>query len=335
MKPKLIKMDNLSKLFEDLVKSGKTIIAPRQRGTKYYFAPVTSFEQVAKDYIQTVLSPKSVVFPRAEELFRYVFKEKEIIMEDQVTEIPETVIFGLRPCDASAFEYLNTFFLKDNPDVHFKRRMDKTTLITLSCNKSDEYCFCTSVGLNPGSTKGSDMALTKIGKESFYVESMSEKGDSIININPSLFEDSEIIEKEPYLAKIQERFDLDTVMQKLENIYNNPSWEKQSYACLGCGACAFSCPTCTCFDIQDEKTVAGGKRLRLWDTCGQRLFTAHSSGHNPRNVQSKRWRHRILHKFKYSRKNLDMLSCFGCGRCIRACPAQMNIVEQIVSLTEA
>ncbi len=37
-------------------------------------------------------------------------------------------------------------------------------------------------------------------------------------------------------------------------------WEEQSLRCIGCGACAYVCPTCACFDIQDEgwpKTVSG------------------------------------------------------------------------------
>jgi len=334
MATKKIKITNLPKLFEDLKKSGKTIIAPKQKGAKVYFAPVEHFDQVAPSYIQTVLSAKSVAFPRVEELFRYEIKEKEIIQKDNYTKIPEIVIFGLRPCDAASFEYMKEFFLKENPDVHFKKRMDNATLITVSCSESDESCFCTSVGLSPSSTKGSDIVLTNIGNGNMYVEVLTEKGDNIINANTSLFEESETIDKEPFVAKLTSRFDLNTVLEKIQTSYDNPEWQKNSYACIGCGACAFSCPTCSCFDIQDEQRENGGVRLRLWDTCGQQLFTVHASGHNPRHVQSQRWKHRILHKFKYSVDNLDMVSCVGCGRCIRVCPADMNIIEQIVNLVE-
>jgi len=334
MASKKIKIKNLSKLFEDLKKSGKTIIAPKQNGNKVFFAVVENFEEVAKEYIQTVLSAKSVAFPKVEELFRFEIKGKEIIQKDNVRQIPEIVIFGLRPCDSASFEYMKEFFLKENTDIHFKRRIDKATLITVSCSEADNSCFCTSVGLSPSSTKGSDIVLTKISNDDMYAEILSEKGNEILNISPSLFEDSELVDKEEFIAKLPLRFDLNTVLEKLETSYNNPEWLKNSYACIGCGACAFSCPTCSCFDIQDEQKKDGGVRLRLWDTCGQQQFTLHASGHNPKNVQSQRWRHRILHKFKYSVENLDMLSCVGCGRCIRACPADMNIIEQIVSLVE-
>jgi ferredoxin len=332
---KKIQVSNLPRLFEEMKKAGKTIIAPRQKGSKVYFAPVQSYDQVADKYIQTVLSAKSVVFPRVEELFSFVIDEKNISQNDNHVQISDIVVFGMRPCDAASFEYLKAFFLNENPDFHFKRRLDKTTFITLSCREADEFCFCTSVGLGPGSTKGSDMVLTDMGNGSMYVESMTDKGNAIISLGSSLFENSETVNKEPFLAKLPTRFDLNKVEKNVENIYQNPKWKEDSFACLACGACAFSCPTCTCFDIQDEMNGNEGRRLRLWDTCGQPLFTLHASGHNPRHVQSERWRHRILHKFRYSVQNLDMVSCVGCGRCVRACPGGMNIIEQITFIAEA
>jgi sulfhydrogenase subunit beta (sulfur reductase) len=105
--------------------------------------------------------------------------------------------------------------------------------------------------------------------------------------------------------------------------------------CLGCGACAFVCPTCACFDIQDEGSRAGGKRLRCWDSCGFAMFTLHTSGHNPREEQSQRWRQRLMHKFAYMPERQQVLGCVGCGRCSRACPADMEIREHILAVLEA
>ncbi len=36
-----------------------------------------------------------------------------------------------------------------------------------------------------------------------------------------------------------------------------PAFDAQSEICMGCGACAFICPTCLCFDILDEVTPEG------------------------------------------------------------------------------
>ena len=80
--------------------------------------------------------------------------------------------------------------------------------------------------------------------------------------------------------------------------YERPEWQSLTRRCLGCGACAYTCPTCHCFDIVDEGNAAGGVRVRNWDACQFAMFTAHASGHNPRSVQSQRQRQRIYHKFQ-------------------------------------
>ena len=63
-----------------------------------------------------------------------------------------------------------------------------------------------------------------------------------------------------------------------------------------CGACAYTCPTCHCFDIADEGNPRGWARVKNWESCQFSLFTAHASGHNPRESQPQR--QRIFHKFR-------------------------------------
>ena len=326
---KLIKKSEFEQFFNNLKNDGKSILAPKRKGSKVYFAPVENFGEIALDYIQTALSAKSVVFPRVEEILRYSFEQNTPKIEPLKHEFPKVVVFGLRPCDAASFEYMSQFFLKENPDYFFKNRIDNTILITLSCKTCDESCFCTSVGLSPMETKGSDLVFTEVENGDYFVEVFTEKGKNLISSNTALFKESTNIDKEKYVANIKKKFELNKLQEKINNIFENPLWINESLACIGCGACAFSCPTCTCFDIQDESNPVEGKRLRCWDTCSLGLFTLHTSGHNPRSVQSQRWRQRILHKFDYSVKNLNMISCVGCGRCLRVCPTQMNIIGQV------
>ncbi len=89
------------------------------------------------------------------------------------------------------------------------------------------------------------------------------------------------------------RFSAEAVRKFSAANFEHPLWAEHALACVGCGACAHTCPTCHCFDIVDEHSA----RVRNWDSCQFSLFTLHASGHNPRPDQGSRQRQRILHKF--------------------------------------
>ena len=58
-------------------------------------------------------------------------------------------------------------------------------------------------------------------------------------------------------------------------LYDAPFWEDVAFACINCGTCTYVCPTCWCFDIQDETCGETGIRMRNWDSCMFPLFTLH------------------------------------------------------------
>jgi ferredoxin len=113
----------------------------------------------------------------------------------------------------------------------------------------------------------------------------------------------------------------------LEKHFDDPLWKLIALRCHGCGACAFVCPACHCFDIVDEpEGVDRGTRRRSWDACQPALFTLHGSGHNPRKDQTARFRQRIMHKFNIYPARFGEVLCTGCGRCVRVCTAGMDLV---------
>ena len=222
-------------------------------------------------------------------------------------------------CDAAGFAPLSGIFNWDYKDKLYNARREKMTLISFSCAQCDESCFCTSVHGGPGNTAGSDIQITELPDQSALVEVLTAKGKALIKFFVKEYTPAEEIDKEQYLASVPTRFNVDDVREKLAGAFDSPVWKQQSERCLGCGACAYVCPTCACFDIQEDAKGSSGHRVRCWDSCSFSLFTLHTSGHNPRPTQSTRWRQRILHKFSYMPERIQETGCTGCGRCSRAC----------------
>jgi sulfhydrogenase subunit beta (sulfur reductase) len=332
----IIRKDSLEKLFDILKQSNKTVYAPAAKNGKVSFREANHFSEIMTRYVQTTQSSKEVAFPRTEKILDYSkSKDGMSVKGIDLRDIPEIILWGVRPCDAMGISELSAIFNWDYKDEIFNNRLSRVIVFGFSCSKSDEYCFCTSVGGNPGNTAGSDILFTQLGDNGdYHAEVLTDKGSSVISLASGLFGKAGETNKEKFLADVPVRFSKEKISKKLENFFESEQWVEQSLKCLGCGACAYVCPTCACFDIQDEAHGKSGSRVRCWDSCGFSHFTVHTSGHNPRDVQSQRWRQRIMHKFSYMPERLSVYGCTGCGRCSRACPADMNILEHLISIQE-
>lgn len=335
MECKLLKAGDLGKWFEAFRSGGRRVLAPSDRDGLKEFTEVQSPADWASKYVQTRMSPKSAVFPRCEKLLQYSDGPKGPKVEACEPSPPRTVVFGARPCEAAGFAVQRAVFTWDSGDAQYEARDASTAVVGVSCREADSRCFCTSVGGGPGDTRGSDVLLTPLPDGSYLAEILTEKGAELVCLSPGIFAAAPGgTDKSACLAKVPVRFSLDGLKGKLPARFDDEVWDDMALRCLGCGACAYVCPACTCFDVQDEKGGAGGRRLRGWDSCGFALFTLHASGHNPREVQGERWRQRIMHKFVYQPDRQGVLGCLGCGKCSRACPVDMDIAEHLETLAE-
>ena len=218
----------------------------------------------------------------------------------------------------------------DYQDTFYNKRRALTTVVTLACQTHDEYCFCTSVGLSPEATKGSDVLLLAADDETFEVRWVTDKGRALIE---------EWTEESSLSGKATDgpakRFDVEHVQDLLAGEVDDALWQSSALACVGCGACAHSCPTCHCFDIVDEASGGQGARVRNWDTCQSVMYSMHASGHNPRHDQSRRQRNRLIHKYQTYPTKFGELLCTGCGACSRNCPMGLGVRHVLSQVLEA
>lgn len=315
----------LGTLVDAVTKSGRRILGPKKLADRIEIADIKSASDLATQG-QSTVSPKATVFPKVERLLSYRFESgKQVALDDVTPNAQPTVLFGIRPCEARAFHALDVVFNWDFRDKFFNARVANTTVVALSCTSADDSCFCTSVGSRPDDTAGSDILLSPLKAGGYLAQVLTDKGKALVALAPAAFAPLAGAPELLPAATVAPAFDAKALEVKLAGKFDSPVWLEQSLRCLGCGACAFVCPTCVCFSIEDEADTRKGDRLRTWDSCGMRMFTLHASGHNPRDKQSQRWRQRIYHKFAYYPDRFKTLGCVGCGKCSRACPVDMNL----------
>lgn len=312
-----------------------TVYAPVRIDDLFFFKPVSSSQQIELGYQNSKKPPKEVFFPQWEAMFKY--KNGQVEATDKVEK--GRVLLGVRPCDAKSNLLLdNVFAGEEYEDVYYVNKRENTIIVGLACNKPLSTCFCTLFGGGPFSKEGLDLLLIDIG-DKYIVDVITEKGREILTdkFTPAGKEEVKLTEKLSREAeeKINSQVDIEKVEEKLDQMFEDPLWDALSNRCIGCGVCTYLCPTCHCFDIDDERIASTGKRVRNWDSCMFPLFTLQASGHNPRPTGRERMRQRVMHKFNYFIRNYKQAACVGCGRCIMDCPVNIDIREVLKDIVKS
>ena len=315
------------------------VYAPDFVEDAWEFTKVSSGAEVALDHTNTVRPSKGFVFPQREVLYRFRLEHgKAPELTETEPKVEPAVVFGVRPCDARAMVRNDRVLGCGFSDPYYDARRARVVFVGLACNAPPSpNCFCLSVGGSPHSEDGLDVLMTELDGR-YYVMALTGKGEEIVGRADGLFSERQAADRnevtETHVASREHPqrsiSSMETVADALKRNFDSPLWDKLAQACIGCGACTYLCPSCHCFDINDEvtgKSPLTGARVRTWDNCQFPDFTMHSSGHNPRADVGARLRQRICHKLLYFVENHKMQQCTGCGRCITHCPVGIDIVK--------
>jgi Fe-S-cluster-containing hydrogenase component 2 len=322
--------DELRAWLDQLLESGMSVVAPVADNDLRLFRPVSAAGEICLEPGKTRWSPKEYLFPRTETLYSFTTEGGNVRVENPPLDDQQQVLFGVRGCDAAGLARLDAVFLSGQVDPFYAHRRARTMVVTMACPSAEPECFCTAVGLSPASEEGGDVMVVLLG-DAVLVRPTSESGRTLVAAAAEGW--SEATEKDWDAAASQRQAVEEEIAAlpinaelALEGTFDDPMWQGLGERCLSCSVCAYVCPSCTCFDVDQDSDVWGGVQLRCWDSCTFDHFTHHASGHNPRADQGARYRQRLLHKFAYRDGDAEpVVRCVGCGRCIVMCPAGIDI----------
>lgn len=314
----------LGEWIEWLVQSYRVFApCPQQNGA--VFAVVNSATQATLDYAQTLLPPKKCIIPPRELLYTYDLAGMRI--SANVAALP-TVLFGIHTCDQHALRLFDRIFSHGFTDQHYRAQREKTIVIGIEClSPCSEQSFCRSMGTTSPAMDVFDLHLVDLGGD-YCVEVGTREGAQLTNFEGFFAaSDADLKRRNSVLQEKWDRFpyrldcDVTDLPSLLGSAHESPHWQELGDRCLACGMCTQVCPTCYCFNVEDEVDLqrTQGQRFRSWDSCQVNDFAIVAGGHNFREKRAARQRHRFMRKGKYQFDANDMVGCVGCGRCATAC----------------
>ena len=304
------------------------VYVPKEPDGVRKFAPYITDDAMKLDMVKTLLPPKDLLFPQSQKMYHYGVNAAGEMFVNPIVESGEQVLFGVRPCDVRSIECLDdVFYTRGYVDEYYHAKREKLLMVALACTAPNEACFCESMGVDPNEAPLADIMLHDVG-EAYLVAAQSDKGRAAVEGPWAPY----LIEGEATPGEVHCSLQVDTtgMKDKFAALYESEElWDSFSAKCLNCGTCTYGCPSCYCFDIDQENRCKEGVRFRCWDSCMFSEYTAMAGGHNPRATKRDRVRNRFMHKLSYFEDRYGKILCVGCGRCMEKCPVGIDITVLI------
>ncbi|MCK5069883.1 MAG: 4Fe-4S dicluster domain-containing protein [Desulfocapsa sp.] len=342
LKELILSKDNLYPFLRKLTKDARLVAPVKNEYGDTLFSEIDDIDKTKIDLEnQPQTSLKPFFLPQQETLAEY-----NIVKGDYNFTPPEpaqaTIFFGVRSCDLTALLYMDLIFSKPTKDATYYDRRNNSLIITLGCNQPFDNCFCEATGSGPYMEYGYSLQFIDLG-DRYFVSAGRRKGADLLEKWGYFFREvQEEDQKRRYQLLLEARgqfnrnIQVDHACQKLQKeTVSEKIWEKLSSRCYDCGGCAYVCPTCTCFSVDDKpQDSTSGIRIRTWDACTSSGFTRMAGGHNPVNRNKHALKRRFLHKLKHDYESHGKASCTGCGRCVNICFGGVDITTFIDLFTK-
>jgi sulfhydrogenase subunit beta (sulfur reductase) len=321
------------------------VYGPVAKRSKFVFDRLEAPGQLRLDYDVTILPPKKLFFPPAQDLIRFDGDQFRAAVAPE-----EKVFLGVHFYDVKAIDMTDRLFSERNFDVNYMAHREATTIVASSIQAVSPRAFWGSVGAEV-QPNGHDAFLTRIG-EGYVYEARTPRGEALLAHGAFVPATGAHVGEaraanEAMLARCPEALAHSSaaIARAVRAAFGNEKmWERFAEDCFSCGSCNTVCPTCYCFNVEDGWNVdqKSGVRTRYWDACLTEDFATVSLGaggtENFREARGDRFRHRFMRKATYLNEKLGGPACVGCGRCSEACTADIadpvRVIEQIMTSEE-
>ena len=266
---------------------------------------------------------KEALVPISETLF--FFTEDSVKQSDSREK--DTIIF-LRSCDLAAVKRQDEIYLRNGiTDSYYQRIRERTFFILIGCDAPFENCFCVDMGTN---NEKDYHASIDYRNGAYYMDCKYPQWDELFREHSQMQLDvtAAFVRDTPTHVSIPDSLDTASIVQ-------SPMWDEYDSRCIACGRCNFSCPTCTCFTMQDIFYTDNGKsgeRRRVWASCMTDGFTDVAGGGSYRQKYGQRMRFKVLHKVYDYKQRFGYHMCVGCGRCDDVCPEYISFSHAVNKL---